>query len=162
MSKKIPKFRQTLFEKILQTYFPKDRMAQAGVFTSSLFLSHMSARQTVSLINRRLIENFKLNMYDIAIDPFDVKMGIGETTKYTQNDVDLYYAYNCAANFNGYTFFSPNTIASCMAMIFSVSVGDAFATIADEYDDPSWTSDLSDNYYRGAVYTIYFLTFLFV
>jgi hypothetical protein len=79
-TKKNQKPRQILFEKILQIYFPKDRMAQAGMYTTNLFLAHMSSKQTFSLINRRLIENFKLNMYDIAIDPFDIKIGIGQNT----------------------------------------------------------------------------------
>jgi hypothetical protein len=47
-------------------------------------------------------------------------------------------------------------------MLFSVGIGQAFDTIHEEYDEKGRTQNLSDEYYRGAVYTVYFLAFSFI
>ena len=51
-------------------------------------------------------------MFDITIDPFEVKIGFGEQPTINIKELDFYYGYNSAANFIGYKFYSPNNIAT--------------------------------------------------
>lgn len=41
----------------------------------SMFISFISAKEFFSIINRKVIENHKLNLFDINIDPLEFKMG---------------------------------------------------------------------------------------
>gem|GEM_PF-1825457 len=65
----------TLFKKILLSLFSKKSMIQAGLNPAAIFISFISAKQFFGLINRRVIEHYKLNLFDIALDPFEVKIG---------------------------------------------------------------------------------------
>jgi hypothetical protein len=40
-----------------------------------MFISFISTKEFFSVINRKIVENYKLNLFDIAIDPFEFKIG---------------------------------------------------------------------------------------
>ena len=71
-----------LFKRTLLSFFPDDMMA-SNVNPASMFISFISAKEFFSIINRKIIENYKLNLFDITIDPFEFKIGFGEN-KYTR------------------------------------------------------------------------------
>jgi len=62
-----------LFRRLLLSLFPEELTANAQ-HPVTMFLSLISPKQVFSLIFRRVIENYKLNFYDIALDPFEVKV----------------------------------------------------------------------------------------
>jgi hypothetical protein len=66
-----------LFKRVLLSLFPDDMMSN-NVNPASMFVSFISAKEFFSIINRKIIENYKLNLFDVAIDPFEFKIGFGE------------------------------------------------------------------------------------
>lgn len=67
----------------------------------------------------------------------------------TTKNIDIYYAYNSSANFLGYKNYSPNMIATALAMFFAAQTVDLFE------DQPTI-------YFNHFIYTIYFLVFLVI
>lgn len=63
-----------LFRRLLLSLFPKELTLNAQ-HPISMFLSLISPKQFFSIIHRKVTENFKLNLYDIALDPFEIKVG---------------------------------------------------------------------------------------
>ena len=62
-----------LFKRELLSLFP-DEIVQNAMNPASVFVSFISAKQFFSVINRRMVENYKLNMFDVTLDPFEVKV----------------------------------------------------------------------------------------
>jgi len=50
-------------------------MMANNVNPASMFISFISTKDFFSVINRKIIENYKLNLFDITIDPFEFKIG---------------------------------------------------------------------------------------
>jgi len=59
-----------------------------------------------------MAEHYKLNLFDISLDSFDVRIGFGDDPTITVKNIDIYYAYNSSANFIGYKSYTPNIIAT--------------------------------------------------
>lgn len=55
------------------SFFPNNQLQQA-VNPTGMFVSFISTKQFFSLVNRKIVENYKLNLFDIALDPFEVKV----------------------------------------------------------------------------------------
>lgn len=91
-----------------------------------MFVSLISAKQFFSIINRKLVENYKLNHFDIALDPFDMRVWFWEKSMLGVKDVETYYAYNATANLNGSFFYSPSNIATVLSMAVSWIVKPCF------------------------------------
>ncbi len=121
-----------LFKRILLSLFPDEMMAN-NVNPASMFISFISTKEFFSVINRKIIENYKLNLFDIAIDPFEFKMWFGESKNSKKKDVDLYYGYCGTANINGYRFLNPSNISNSMALLISMYVEKIFRKYPDEY-----------------------------
>ncbi len=138
-----------LFKKILSSFFSKESMLQMGMNPASMFVSFISSRQFFWLINRRMTEHYKLNLLDINLDSFDIKIGFGDDPTVTVKNIDIYYAYNSSANFVGYKSYSPNIIATGLSMFFASQTVKIF-------------DDEIDIYFTNFIYTIYFLSFLFI
>lgn len=136
-----------LFKRILLSLFPEEIVNQT-INPASMFVSFINAKQFFSVVNRKIVENYKLNLFDVSLDPFEVKIGFGETPTIKVKDVDFYYGYAASANFNGYRFFSPSTIATGISLIASMYTKDAFA-------------GKSQQLFLYFLFTIYLLTFLF-
>jgi hypothetical protein len=140
---------QTLFRKILLSFFSKKSMTQAGLNPAAIFISFISAKQFFWLINRRIVEHYKLNMFDITIDPFEVKIGFGESPTVNIKELDFYYSYNSAANFIWYRFYSPNNIATGLSIIAAIS---SHHILSSKYP----------TYFRHFIFTIYIFVFVII
>lgn len=114
-----------LFRKLLLSLFPKDLLEQ-GMHPASVFVSFISPKQFFSVITRKIVENYKLNLFDIGLDPFEVKIGFGDQPALQVKDVDFYYGYGAAANINGRQFFAPSNLAIALSFVTSVMVKDVF------------------------------------
>ncbi len=137
-----------LFKKIIVSFFPKTDFAW-GMNATGMFVSFISTKQFFSLVNRKIVENYKLNLFDIALDPFEVKIWFGETPGIKVKEIDDYYGYCSTANLNGYRFFSPWTMATTIAIVMSMYVQEMFHS--------------KDNkYFLHFLYTVYLLSFVFV
>lgn len=62
-----------LFKRMMLSLFPED-MVNNPVNPASMFVGFISAKQYFSVITRRIIENYKLNLFDVSLDPFEVKI----------------------------------------------------------------------------------------
>ncbi len=144
-----PNHHTVLFKKILSSFFAKEAMVQIGMNPASMFVSFVSSKQFFWLINRRMAEHYKLNLFDINLDSFDVKIGFGDDPTITLKNIDIYYAYNSSANFIGYKNYSPNIIATGLSLLFASQSVELF-----ENED-----DILFNHF---IYTIYFLVFIFI
>lgn len=135
-----------LFKKIILSFFPRkhdDLMNSTG-----LFVSFISTKQFFSLVNRKIVENYKLNLFDIALDPFEVKVGFGDTPGIRVKDIDSYYGYACVANLNGYRFFSPSVIGHVAALVVSMYTHSLYKKTEQEQ-------------FVALLYTVYLLAFVF-
>lgn len=147
--KQPPHHHTLLFKKILSSFFAKESMMQIGMNPASMFVSFVSSKQFFWLVNRRMTEHYKLNLYDINLDSFDVRIGFGDDPTITMKNIDIYYAYNSSANFVGYKSYNPNIVATGLAMLYAAQTVDLF----DEIDEI---------YFKHFVYTIYFLVFVII
>jgi hypothetical protein len=62
-----------LFKRLLLSLFPEQTTNQ-GINPASMFISFISTKEFFSVINRKIVENYKLNLFDITIDPFEFKI----------------------------------------------------------------------------------------
>ena len=88
-----------LFKRLLISLFPEQTNNQ-GLNPASMFVSFISTKEFFSVINKKIVENYKLNLFDIAIDSFEFKIGFGENKQIKQKDIDFYYGYCASANIN--------------------------------------------------------------
>jgi len=137
-----------LFKRVLLSLFPDEMMAN-NVNPASMFISFISTKEFFSVINRKIIENYKLNLFDIAIDPFEFKIWFGENKWINKKDVDLYYGYCSTANINWYRFLNPSNIGNGIALIVSMYVEKVFRKYPNEY-------------FLNFMFAIYLLNFVFL
>lgn len=128
--------------------FPDEMMAN-NINPASMFISFISTKEFFSVINRKIIENYKLNLFDIAIDPFEFKIWFWEKQNFKPKDIDAYYWYCWTANMNGYRFLNPSNTANTIALVSSIYTKDIF-------------SKYPDDYHINFLYAIYLLTFVFL
>lgn len=121
-----------LFKRILLSLFP-EQMVNQPINPASMFISFISAKQFFSVVNRKVVENYKLNLFDISLDSFDVKIWFWENPTIKVKDIDFYYSYWVVSNFNGYRFFSPANIWICMVFLTSIYTKDSFEGEYKEY-----------------------------
>lgn len=136
-----------LFRRMMLSLFP-DEMVNNPMNPASMFVGFISAKQYFSVITRRIVENYKLHLFDISLDPFEVKIGFGESPTIKVKDVDFYYWYAAAANLNGYRSFAPWQIAHAVALIASTYCLD----VSEKYEQ---------YYTTQYIYAVYLLTFVF-
>ena len=136
-----------LFKRILLSLFPDEIIAQT-INPASMFISFISTKEFFSVINRKIVENYKLNLFDVTLDPFEFKIGFGENNATKQKDIDTYYSYCATANLNGYRFFSPANIANHLSLVVALYVKDVFRNYPPEY-------------YLNFLYTVFLLSFVF-
>lgn len=137
-----------LFKRVLLSLFPDDIVAQT-INPASMFISFISTKEFFSVINRKIVENYKLNLFDVTRDPFEFKIGFGDNFAIKPKDIDTYYSYNSTANLNGYRFFSPANIANNLALVVALYVKDIFRAYPPEY-------------YLNFVYSVFLLHFVFL
>ena len=138
-----------LFKRLLLTKFPNSTIHNA-VNPASMFVGFISAKEFFSIINRKIIENHKLNLFDVNLDPIEFKMGFWENPNSDkQKDLENYFAYAVAANLNGTLFFSPANLANGVSLLATLYFKQAM-TGFPEY------------YFVQLIYTVFLLSFTFV
>ena len=135
-----------LFKRILLSLFPEQN--NQGLNPASMFISFISTKEFFSVINRKIVENYKLNLFDITIDPFEFKIWFWENNQIKQKEVDMYYWYCASANMNGYRFFNPANIGNSITLITSIYTKDCF-------------EDEEHDFFLNFLYTTYLLFFVF-
>ena len=138
-----------LFRRLLLSCFP-DSLVKDSFNPASMFISFISAKDFFTIINRKIIENYKLNLFDVSIDIFEWKLWLWVHKDMMQSKMtDAYYSYLSAANFNWYKFYNIWNTANGMTLLCWLYLYEAF----DEWEE---------NIFVDALYTFYLLTFLFV
>jgi hypothetical protein len=87
-----------------------------------MFVGLVAPKQFFSLIHRKIIENYKLNQFDVNLDSFEASLGFGPMQKMSKKEVDDYFAYQATASMNGWMFYCPSTIATIATIIAARSV----------------------------------------
>ncbi len=137
-----------LFRRLLLSNFP-DSLVKDTFNPASMFVSFISAKDFFTIIDRKIIENYKLNLFDLSVDIFEWKLWLWVHKDMMQSKMrDAYYSYIAAANFNGYKFYNIWNTANAMALLCSLYLYDAF----DKWEE---------NIFVDLLYTFYLLTFLF-
>lgn len=138
-----------LFKRLLLTKFPNSTIHNA-VNPASMFVGFISAKEFFSIINRKIIENHKLNLFDVNLDPIEFKMGFWENPNSDkQKDLENYFAYAVAANLNGTLFFSPANLANGISLLATLYFKQAMMGFPDYY-------------FVQLIYTVFLLSFTFV
>lgn len=137
-----------LFKRLLLALFPEGIGVQENMSPTSMFISFISSREFFSVITRKIVENFKLNLFDVSLDPFEVKVGFGERSAISVKNLDFYYWYCASANLNGYRMFSPSNVASSVSIVSSIYLQRSF----------DWKNK---NYFLYCILTVYLLHFVF-
>ena len=115
-----------------------------------MFIGFISAKEFFSIINRKIIENHKLNLFDVNLDPIEFKMGFGENPNSDkQKDLEIYFAYAVAANLNGTLFFSPANLANGVSLLATLYFKQAMTSFPEYY-------------FVQLIYTVFLLSFTFV
>jgi len=136
-----------LFKRLLLSLFPEQTSNQ-WINPASMFISFISTKEFFSVINRKIVENYKLNLFDITIDPFEFKIWFWENNQIKQKDIDLYYWYCASANINWYRFLNPTNVWNNIALITSIYTRDCFES--EEQD-----------FFLNFLYATYLLFFIF-
>lgn len=137
-----------LFKRVLLSLFPDEIIAQT-INPASMFISFISTKEFFSVINRKIVENYKLNLFDVTLDPFEFKIGFGEQSNIKPKDIDAYYSYCATANLNGYRFFSPANVSNNLALVVALYVKNIFRQYPPEY-------------YLNFLYAVFLLSFVFL
>ncbi|MEI6425966.1 MAG: hypothetical protein WCO66_01295 [Candidatus Absconditabacteria bacterium] len=136
-----------LFKRILLSLFPEENAHQT-INPASMFISFISTKEFFSVINRKIVENYKLNLFDVSCDPFEFKIGFGKNIQVKQKDIENYYAYCSAANMNGYKFYNPANIGNSISLVAAIITKDSFSKYPQEF-------------FLNFLYTCYLLVFIF-
>lgn len=107
-----------LFRKLLISLLPEGFQWRWNWITPVwMFVWLVAPKQFFSLIHRKIIENYKLNQFDINLDSFEASLGFGHMKKMSKKEIDNYFAYQAAASMNGWMFYCPSTIATIATII---------------------------------------------
>ena len=137
-----------LFKRLLLSFFP-DSLVKDSFNPASMFVSFISAKDFFTIIDRKIIENYKLNLFDLSMDIFEWKLWLWNNKNMIQSKMaDTYYSYIAAANFNWYKFYNIWNTANAMTLLCSLYLYESF----DKWDE---------NLFVDALYAFYLLTFLF-
>lgn len=136
-----------LFKRLVISLFPTE-ITNNSVNPAHMFVSFISTKDFFSIINRKIVENYKSNLFDISLEPLEVQIGLDQKVKLSKQELTHYYAYCSVANINGYTFYNLSNISCCMALASSVLLKDIF----QKYDEKIFTNFL---------FTIYLLPYIF-
>jgi len=136
-----------LFKKVLLSLFPNEIITQ-NINPASMFVSFISTKEFFSVISRKIVENYKLNLFDIALDPFEFKIWFGDKPSVKMKQLDLYYWYCGVASLNWYRFLNPANISNTFALVVGIYVKDVFQKFPSVY-------------YLNFLYTVYLLSFVF-
>lgn len=95
----------SLFKRIFPSLFPP-HFGVSTLWPVNVFLWLINPKHFFTVIVKRMVENPKLNFFDIGLDAIETKIGFGNEANIKPKDLDLYFSYCIAANLNGYKFYS--------------------------------------------------------
>ena len=137
-----------LFKRLLLSCFP-DSLVKDSFNPASMFVSFISAKDFFTVIDRKIIENYKLNLFDLSMDIFEWKVWLWNHKDIVQSKMtDTYYSYIAAANFNGYKFYNIWNTATAITLLSSLYIYDSF-------------DDSEKLIFVDSLYAFFLLTFLF-
>jgi hypothetical protein len=108
----------SLFTRLLTSLYPEQLLNQPGS-PAGLFLGMISPQSFFNVVTKKMAENYKINRFDVALDPFEVKIGFGEQSMIKPKAMQSYYSYCAAANLNGYQLYTVGSIATNMTIMAS-------------------------------------------
>lgn len=116
-----------------------------------VFMWFVAAREYFSVINKRVAESYKLNLYDITQDPVDVRIWLNTHLNLKAKDVDQYYSVCAASNLVWYLFYCPWVLACSVTMWVSTTIVQAFR----------WIENGKERY-MNALFAVYLLHYIFI
>ena len=136
-----------LFKRLLLSLFPS-WLNEQNINPAALFVSFITSKEFFSVVNRKVVENYRLNMFDISLDSLEFKIWFGNQPNIAQKDIETYYGYCSSANINGYRFMNPTNIGHGISLISGILTQKIFK----KYD---W------KYFSHFMFTTYLLSFVF-
>ena len=115
------------FKRVFSMFFPTDLINRA-LSPVNFFISVIQPRRFFIVVNRKVVENYKLNLFDINLEKFEVKLVWG-SPQFQSLDLwgmDEYYAYQIGSYFNWYRFYSPGNIALGVGLMSAVIFNELF------------------------------------
>lgn len=137
----------TLFQRILMTLLPKE-LVMNDANPIWMFLSFVSPKQFFSVITRKIVENYKINLFDISLDSLDVHIWLWHESTLTPKEIQMYYSYNVVSNINWRKMYSPSTIWVAISLVTSLYISKIFTSY-------------HRSYFYNFLVTVYILTFVF-
>lgn len=114
-----------LFKRLLMYLFPEPHW-DLQINPASFFVNFISPKQFFTVILRKIVENYRLYLYDVNFDPFEVKIGFWEVPWIKIFEVEKYFSYVCSADLNWYRFYNPANISLILSLVFAVETYDIF------------------------------------
>ena len=105
--------------------FP-DEMKQQQVNPATMFASSLSAKEFFSIVQRRMNEYYKLNLFDVHLDSFEAKTWFGNHEPLNTKQKNIYYGYIVASQFNGTKSWTPWLISHLHTLFLSTKTGKYF------------------------------------
>ena len=137
-----------LFKRLLLSYFP-DSLVKDSFNPASMFVSFISAKDFFTIIDRKIIENYRLNLFDLSMDVFEWKIWLWIHKDMMQSKMtDTYYSYIAAANFNWYKFYNVWNTANAMTLLTAMYIYESFDSGEEEL-------------FVDALYAFYLIAFIF-
>ncbi len=137
-----------LFKRLIISLFPPE-ITNNAVNPANMFVSFISTKDFFSIINRKIVENYQTNLFDISREALEAHIGLTANTKLNKQELTKYYAYCSVANINGYNFYNISNISCGMTLASAVLLKDIFK----KYDEKIFTNFL---------FTLYLLPYIFI
>ena len=116
----------------------------------SIFIWFVAAREYFTNINKRIHENFKLNLYDITNDPVDIRVWLNDHAILKAKELDPYYGVCATSNLIWYSFYGPWNLATYISMACAPQIIDVFIHKND-----------GQRLYMNTLFCIYLLHYVF-
>lgn len=114
----------TLFKKLLLSIFPEH--FTGNFWPANVFLSLVKAKDFFTIITKRMVENYKLNLFDIWLESVEIKIWFGNQINIKPKDIEMYYGYCISAHLNGYKFYNPSNVISAVSIAIWYHMLDSF------------------------------------
>ncbi len=105
-----------LFQQLLSTLFPNSLQTNPKN-PIGMFVWLISPQQFFSVVYRRIIEPYKIHLYDITLDHLDGMWWLQNTSTAVQSDIERQFSYVSVAQFNGRKNFSPTNTSTIATLI---------------------------------------------
>lgn len=139
----------TLFKKLLLSMFPEHFTGNFG--PANVFLSLVKAKEFFTIITKRMVENYKMNLFDIWLEWVEIKIWFGSQINIKPKDIEMYYGYCISAHLNGYKFYNPSNVISAASIAIWYYLLDSFQN-----------NKSGQNLFMNLIFCINILMYIFV